>query len=139
MTSFVLDANVAAAWYLPESFSLAARGWRDRLLDGRVRLVVPSLHFWEIANVLRTYVRRGELAPALAEEIYSLHLEAPLEVREPDRREVLAVTLEFEATAYDAVYIALGRSLGIPLLTGERPTTPWVVQLGDQVRTLRQG
>lgn len=137
VSTLVLDTSVAAAWYLPETFTPAARVWQRRLLEGRVRLVVPALHYWELANVLRTYVRRGELEPALAQEIYDLHLEAPLDVEEPARGEVLPTALEFEATAYDAVYIALARSLAVPLVTAERTTTPWVVRLGDQIEGVR--
>ena len=138
MRSLVLDTSVAIAWYLPETFRAAARVWQSRLLDGRVRLVVPGLHYWEFGNVLRTYVMRSELEPDLAEQIWSLHLEAPLEVAEPERAEVLAAALEYGATVYDAVYIALGRSLDLPLLTAERTTTPWVVKLGRRVESVRE-
>jgi predicted nucleic acid-binding protein len=134
--SLVLDTSVAVAWYLPETFRAAARAWQSRLLDGRVRLVVPGLHYWEFGNVLRTYVLRSELEADLAEQIWSLHLEAPLEVAEPERAEVLATALEYGATVYDAVYIALGRSLDLPLLTAERTTTPWVVKLGRRVESV---
>ncbi len=139
MTTLVLDTNVAAAWYLPETFSAAARRFQDQLLAGRIRLLVPSLHYWEFANVLRTYVRRGELAAALALEIYDLHLEAPLEIAEPDRASVLETALEYDATAYDAVFIGLARALDVPLLSAERTTTPWVVQLGDRIVGVRRG
>jgi predicted nucleic acid-binding protein len=134
--SLVLDTSVAIAWYLPETFRAAARVWQSRLLDGRVRLVVPGLHYWEFGNVLRTYVLRSELEADLAEQIWALHLEAPLEVAEPERAEVLATALEYGATVYDAVYIALGRSLDLPLLTAERTTTPWVVKLGRRVESV---
>jgi predicted nucleic acid-binding protein len=134
--SLVLDTSVAIAWYLPETFRAAARVWQSRLLDGRVRLVVPGLHYWEFGNVLRTYVMRSELDVDLAEQIWALHLEAPLEVAEPERAEVLATALEHGATVYDAVYIALGRSLDLPLLTAERTTTPWVVKLGRRVESV---
>ncbi len=133
MSALVLDTSVAAAWYLPEEFSERARKWQSRLLEGRIRLIVPSLHYWELANVLRTYVRRGELEAGIASEIYGLHLEAPLECDEPEKGRVLETALDFAATAYDAVYIALARMLEVPLLTAERTTTPWVVRLGDQV------
>jgi len=67
--TFVLDTSVAVAWYLPERFSAAARRWRTRLLDRDVDLLVPSLHFWELGNVLRTYVRRGGLDATLAQDV----------------------------------------------------------------------
>jgi len=134
--SLVLDTSVAIAWYLPETFRAASRAWQTRLLDGRVRLVVPSLHYWEFGNVLRTYVMRSELDVDLADQIWALHLEAPLEVAEPERTDVLATAFEYGATVYDAVYIALSRSLDLPLLTAERTTTPWVVKLGRRVESV---
>jgi predicted nucleic acid-binding protein len=136
--SLVLDTSVAIAWYLPETFRASARAWQSRLLEGRVRLVVPGLHYWEFANVLRTYVMRSELEADLAGQIWALHLEAPLELAEPERAEVLATALEYGATVYDAVYIALVRSLDLPLLTAERTTTPWVVKLGRRVESVRK-
>ena len=137
MRTYVLDTSVAVAWYLPERFAGAARKWQRQLLENRVRLLVPSLHFWEIGNVLRTYVRRAELESALAQEVYALHLDAPLEVVEPERGDVLATALEMDTTMDDAVFIALARRHGIPLLTAERKTTPWVVRLGRLVESVR--
>lgn len=136
MTRHVLDASTALAWYLPEVFQEAARRWQQDALDERVRFVVPSLHYWEVGNVLRTYVRRRELAAELAHEIYALHLQAPLEVAEPDRAAVLQVAMDYEATVYDAVYIALALTLDAPLVTAERTTARWVVKLGKLVKVV---
>lgn len=137
MKALVLDTSVAMAWYLPEAFSTEARRWRRKLLDGEIELVVPTLHYWEAANVLRTYVTRGEIDPDLASEIYLLHVEAPLIVREPDRQEVLSTALRYGCTAYDAVYIALAVRSDLGLLTAERTTTSWVVKLGKRVQTVQ--
>ncbi len=136
MILHVLDASVALAWYLPEDFQISARRWQQDVLAGRVRFAVPSLHFWEVGNVLRTYVRRREIDRATAEEIYALHLEAPLELAEPNRDLVLQTALDYEATVYDAVYIAVSLSLNAPLVTAERTTTPWVVKLGKLVQSV---
>jgi predicted nucleic acid-binding protein len=135
--TYVLDANVAVAWYLPETFSSAARHYRSRFLDGKLRFLVPGLHYWEVGNVLRTYVRRRELEPGLAREIFELHLEASLESTEPERAAVLATALELDATVYDAVYITLARDTRATLLTAERSTTPWLVRLGKAVEVVR--
>jgi predicted nucleic acid-binding protein len=137
MRTLVLDTSVAMAWYLPESFSTEARRWQRLLLEGEVVFVVPGFHYWEVANVLRTYVVRGEIDQALAMEIYALHLEAPLSVREPDRAEVLAAAMRFSSTAYDAVYIVLALGSDVSLLTAERSTTPWVVKLAGRVENVR--
>lgn len=137
MSTYVLDTSVAIAWYLPEEVSLAARTYRARLAAGNLRCLVPSFHFWEFGNVLRTRVRRGEIEPALAREILQLHLDADLEVAEPDRAHVFDVALEFDATVYDAVYIALALEHDIQLLTAEKTTRPWVARLADRAVHIR--
>ncbi len=130
MSRFVLDASVAVAWYLPERFSPAARVYRDRLIDGRLRLLVPGLHFLEVANVLRTQVKSGSVGASLAREIFDLHLEADLEVVEPSLARPLELALAWDITVYDATYAALALDLEAPLLTAERPTRPWIKRLG---------
>lgn len=136
MKSYVLDTSVPIAWYLPETFAEAARIWQTRLLEGHIRFMVPSLHYWEFANVLRTYVRRGELDEGLSRDIWLLHLDAALDVVEPPTERVLPVALEYQTTAYDAVYVALSLELDVPLLTAERSSTPWVTKLGKRVQTI---
>lgn len=133
MSSYVLDTSVAIAWYLDESFAPRARRWQQSLLAGKVTLIVPSLHFLEFANVLRTLVKRRELGDDLALEIYALHRDAPLERGEPDEGRVLDLALEYQATAYDAVYISLCLDRDIRLLTAEKTTAHWVAKLGDRI------
>ncbi len=137
MNVYVIDTNVTLAWYLEEVFSAAAREWQDRLLAGKARLLIPSLHYWEFANALRTLVSREEVDQGTAEEIYDLHLDAPLELAEPDRRQVLRVAFQYGATVYDAVFIALATTHDIPLVTAERTTTRWVTKLGERVESVR--
>jgi predicted nucleic acid-binding protein len=137
MNTCVIDTSVTVAWYIEEAFSPSAREWQERLLAGKVRLLVPSLHYWEFANVLRTLVIRRDLSEELASEILDLHLDAPLEVAEPDRRLTLAAAFRYNATVYDAVFIALADAMEVPLVTAERTTTPWVVRLGKRVEPVR--
>ena len=137
MNTCVIDTSVAIAWYLTESFSTAARSWQERLLAGKIRMLVPSLHYWEFANVLRTLVVRDVIDTQLAMEIFDLHLDAPLEVVEPDRRTVLQTALDYGATAYDATYIALTLAHDARLITAERTTRGWVAKLGRLIEAVR--
>jgi len=136
MSRFVLDTSVAVAWYLPDAFAEAARSWQARMLDERVDFVVPTLHYWEFGNVLRTHVRGKTLDVPLARDIWVLHLDAPLQTIEPPIESVLGLALDHGATAYDAVYIALAIQLDVPILTAERSTTPWVSRLGKRVHSI---
>jgi len=137
MNTYVIDTSVTVAWYLAESFSAAAQSWQERLLAGKIRMLVPSLHYWEFANVLRTLVVRGAIATRLATEILDLHLDAPLEVAEPDRRMVLQTALDYGTTAYDAAFIALTLAHDARLITAERTTRGWVTKLGRLIEAVR--
>jgi hypothetical protein len=55
---------------------------------------------------------------------------------EPPFEEVLPIALDAGTTAYDAVYIALAQQLDVPLLTAERPSTPWVRHFGKRVQSI---
>jgi predicted nucleic acid-binding protein len=136
MTAYVLDTSVAIAWYLPEVFSDAATTWQSKLISGEISLHVPTLHYWEIANVLRSHVRRGQINLALATDIWEVHLDAALLTTDPEVDEVFAAAFEYDATAYDAVYIALAIQLDLRLLTAERPSTEWVKKLGNRVLSI---
>ncbi len=95
MNAYVLDTSVAIAWYLDEVFSPAAGfGKSGSGREGHLHCPLPPL--LEFANVLRTLVWRRELQEELAREILDLHLEAPLEQSEPDRRTVLDTALEYK-------------------------------------------
>lgn len=136
MNSYVLDASVAFSWYLPEKFSDAARGYRDRLVEGKIRCVVPELHYLEVANALRTRVRLKQISEELAREILDVHLDADIEVADISAKRALDVALEYESTVCDAAYLALAIDRDLQLLTAERTTTSWVVRLRDRVVAL---
>jgi hypothetical protein len=42
MIKAVLDASVAVAWYLPETFASRPRSWQRKLLEGDVELTAEK-------------------------------------------------------------------------------------------------
>jgi predicted nucleic acid-binding protein len=83
--------------------------------------VAPPLLHSEVRNVLVTLTRRGyvtlEDATDMAEDarvLFGDRLAAP-----PDR-EIVAAALGLDLPAYDAEYLVLARTLGIPLVTADR-------------------
>ena len=135
--SIVLDASVAVAWFLPEVFSLEARQWRSKMMKKEVEFYVPNLHFYEFGNVLRKYVLFRDVSHEIAQEIFSLHLESPLKIISPNKSKLLEISLKYNSTIYDAVYISVALELQAPLLTAERATREWVAKLGELAITLK--
>jgi predicted nucleic acid-binding protein len=117
--ALVIDASVAAKWYLPEEHSAEA----ERLLDEGFLRHAPEALFAEVANVLwKRCHQRGEIT---AEQVGAIRacLEAvPLEVY-PTRDlldDAVAIALETGRTVYDAIYVALADRLGCRLVTADR-------------------
>ena len=62
MTQFVIDASVAAKWFLPpagEPLADEALRLLAGYADGRFRFVVPDLFWAECGNILWKAVRQG--------------------------------------------------------------------------------
>jgi hypothetical protein len=66
-----------------------------------------------------------------------LHLDASIEMTEPERRVVLSTALEYGATAHDAVFIALAVANQTPLITAERTTAEWMRRLAALIEPIR--
>ncbi len=117
--SFVLDASIAASWFLPDEESEAA----ERLIGalGISPGLVPSLFWFEARNLFVMAERRGRLKPGAA-------LAATLKLRSLPLEEggsgndvsIVDIALRHALSGYDASYIALARSSNMPLATADR-------------------
>lgn len=138
MSSYILDTSVAVSWYIDEIFSESARNYQKQLINHQDRFYVPPLHFLEFSNVLRTLTLKKILSALSAQEIYRLHLQAPLLIIEPEHEDILETALAYQATTYDAVFIQLALATQFPLLTAEKRSRGWVSKLGDLVVSIHQ-
>ncbi len=117
MTQFVVDASVAAEWFLPEQHTAEARS----LLVPAHDLIAPDLIHSEFTNILLKLVRRSELSIAQARIAIS---RMPTLVRvtsvEPLMRSTLDLALRYDRSAYDASYVALALRSPCQLVTADR-------------------
>lgn len=124
MTACILDASVAAKWFLPgddetlveEAFRLLAD-----YAEGGVRFLVPDLFWLEMANILWKAARTKRITRSCAEEsLFALESrEIPTAPTLPLISEALAIAATFDRPVYDSVYVALAVSSGLPLLTAD--------------------
>ena len=123
MSTFVLDASVAAKWMLPSQERLqdaAAALLRD-YAQGKNQFVVPDIVWAEIGNVAWKSVRQGRWAARSAENA----IRAMTERQFPtvSSRQLLPQAFEiaahFERSVYDALYVALAVSRKVILITAD--------------------
>ncbi len=115
--TFVLDSSVALSWCFQDEVSAATLQIRERL--SAERAVVPSLWLLEVANVLTLGIRRGRLTAETAAEFADLLVGLPIDVVEPERHlaDLMGLADEHGLTAYDAAYLQVAVSRGLPLAT----------------------
>jgi predicted nucleic acid-binding protein len=117
VTEVVLDASVVVKWFhaAGETQVTAARSLRARFETGDLAVVVPRLLHLEIVNVAGRrwrWPQKRLLDLALALE------DLQLDLREPPLLTIAQWTAR-GLTAYDACYVALAESVGVPLITDD--------------------
>lgn len=115
MPALVADASVLAAIAFGEPTAQRAR----TELRG-TRLYEPSLLPYELASIARAKIRRdpGQRQPILRALVIILSIE--MELIEVDQVAVIRLALSSGLTTYDATYLYLARSLGVPVVTFDR-------------------
>ena len=120
--AWVLDAGIAAKWYL-EGEPLAAhaievlRGFQR----GDVELLVPDLFWPEFGNVLWKAVRQGRIAPADAKRAIASLTRGiiPTVPSMPLLQDAFSLAHATGRTVYDATYLALAIETGREVLTAD--------------------
>jgi predicted nucleic acid-binding protein len=114
----VIDASVTIAWIATDERS----DYADAVLAACAsdRAVVPALWHWEIANALVMLERRGRVTSAAA--TYSSvmrHLPVDADNLGIESRSLdeIAIAQRHQLSVYDAAYLALAKSRGLPLAT----------------------
>lgn len=118
----VLDASIALKWVLDEAGSDTARELLGRLTVHDTRCHVPSFFFIELANVLWKNTRRRSISANEAQDALALLRALPLIVHPVEALAGAALDLSLlrGVAAYDAAYVALAASTGLPFVTADK-------------------
>ena len=112
MPAKVLDASVLGALIFGEPRAKEALS----LLEG-AELYAPPLLAYELTSVARKKALKYPQLRERISEALEIGLSLDINWTEVDHLEVLKLALETGLTTYDASYLYLARSLGVPLLT----------------------
>lgn len=118
--AFVIDSSVVTKWFMIEKDSNSALDVRDKFATGRIRLVVPTLLFYEVTNALRFSGVFDEENLTLASRSLSKY---QFEIWRP-RGKLLELStqlsLKEDVTVYDACYVALAQRSGFKVITEDK-------------------
>lgn len=115
---FVIDASVAASWFLTDEDSPLA----DRAFDllDEEDAVAPTLFWYELRNILITNERRGRLDSDRTGAALAMLKKLPIGLdHRAEESTVLALARRFGLTFYDASYLELASRLDAPLATAD--------------------
>ena len=124
MSTVVVDASVAAKWFLPaagEPLAEEALQLLSQYTQGQLRLVVPDLFWPEFGNILWKAVRQGRFLRRSAETAIAAIKDRnfPTFSSRDLLKEAFAVATSFNRTVYDGVYVALAVSMRAQLVTAD--------------------
>jgi predicted nucleic acid-binding protein len=124
VNTFVVDASVAAKWFLPsvnETLVDEAVQLLTDYAEDKVRFIVPDIFWAEFGNILWKAVRQGRWLRNAAESAVSSLREQRLRTT-PSKdllTEALNIALTFDRTVYDSLYVALAWTRGSELITAD--------------------
>lgn len=123
MSRYVVDASVAAKWFVPEVHSDAAL----RIFEGDHSLAVPDLFLSEFGNILWKKVRLGDINRDEGREILKAIKLVPLDIVSsvPLLDPAFEIAVGLGRTMYDSVYVALAVLEDCAFVTADR--TLWRV------------
>ncbi len=119
MTGLVADCSA----FLPLCFEDESSTVADAMLVeiASKGALVPAIWWYEIRNVLVVNERRGRIETGQSDDFLNLLGRLPIVVvLDDDATGVVDLARRYRLTVYDAAYLALARSRGLPLVTLDR-------------------
>lgn len=124
MSTLVIDASVAAKWFLPaaiEPHADAALALLKRYSTGEVRFVVPDLFWVELGNIFWKAVRqrRWKLSEAQDALVLAGERSFPTVPAKDLVAAAFSISTSFDRSLYDSLYVALAIASKATLVTAD--------------------
>lgn len=143
---FIVDASIVGRWYLRnEPFVEAALRIQDDYLNQRIALLAPDNLRYEVAGAIRQAVNQRQIRASDGEHYIRrvLQWDIPLVDGEELILPAYQLSIRLGCSFYDAIYLTLGESRGIPVvhadrrlhtaLAGRFPLETWIEDYGTSL------
>lgn len=120
--TFVVDCSVAAKWILPEPGREMALRLFARYESGEIAFIAPDLLLAEFASLMAKRSRRKEISRRQAHDAFDLltRCAIPLFDMRPRLRRALELSLRYQLSLWDCVYLAVAIEHDCVFLTADR-------------------
>jgi len=119
----VLDASAAAALVLPDEDSSRIQSLLNKL-DSRSEIFIPSLWWFEIANILLVAGKRKRITLAQSETAMKLLMKLPVVTDDMAGNKYLESLVSYASrhglSAYDAAYLELAKRKKAVLVSSDK-------------------
>ena len=124
MSLIVLDASIAAKWFLPESDetpTTEALILLDRYRKNEIQIIVPDLFWVEFASVLWKAIRRGRFPKTSADAALAdlTQYDFPTFPTVNLIGKAFEIATTYGRTVYDSLYVALAVQTNSQLITAD--------------------
>lgn len=135
MKEFVIDTSVVVKWFSKdEDDSAIALHLRQEMLDGHCTLIAPDLLIYELANALKYNPNfTSKDVKASMDSVYNMGID----IRGVDNLVIthaIEIAFKFNATIYDACFMALSRIEKKPFLTADYKFAKRIKGFKDVIR-----
>ena len=139
MNEIVIDASIVVKWFIEENDSDKARFIRDKFIEGKIGLIVPSLLYFEVLNALKysQLFNPSELDNA-GESLENYGFKV-ITIKNKIREHMIKVAVDHSMSIYDAPYLGLCIELGKTFCTAdEKIIKKLPPRLKKHVKSLKQ-
>ncbi len=139
MIEVVIDASVVVKWFIEENESDKARLLRDKFIDGKIELFIPTLLYFEVLNALKysNLFTPSELDDA-GESLENYGFKV-ITIKNEIREYMIKIAVDHDMSIYGASYLGISIALGKVFCTAdERIIKKLPSKLKKHVKSLKQ-
>ena len=114
----IVDASIILKWFLNEEDSDKALILKEKYMQKEILLIIPDLLFIEVANVLKYKKQNLEKINMANEYLWDLQLNIK-GINKDFLYKAIEISLKYNLTVYDSIYIALAQSYDCELITAD--------------------